>query len=310
MKKLLLLFFSISFSLSSFAQWYIDMNFENGADSIITIDTVIMPNNQWQIGTPSKTYFDSAYSLTQALMTDTANPYFGPSVSRSEIKWADPQSTFFNYGYIQITFRHKFDTDTLIDGCSVEFSHDGGLSFIDVNNNLFGDVWHYNLTTGQYIDEDSLPNGKIGLSGNSGGWIETSIELNQCDYTMWDTDTLIIHFIFRANSDNATNKEGWLIDDINFSFNYCESVSEHSLFTSTLYPNPTTHYTTLEFENPTNAIFNLQVFDITGRVVMEQSAITSNRITLNTQHLPAGIYHYRLMALEEKLQSFGKLIIH
>ncbi len=86
-------------------------------------------------------------------------------------------------------------------------------------------------------------------------------------------------------------------------------IPEHPPFTSTLYPNPATNSATLEFENPTNTAFNLQVFDITGRVVIEQSIITTNRIQLNTQHLPAGIYHYRLIAAEEKLQSFGKLII-
>jgi hypothetical protein len=76
-----------------------------------------------------------------------------------------------------------------------------------------------------------------------------------------------------------------------------------------IYPNPATHSATLGFENSANVTFDLQVFDITGSVVMEQSAITSNRITLNTQHLAAGIYHYRLISEKEKKQSFGKFVV-
>lgn len=86
-------------------------------------------------------------------------------------------------------------------------------------------------------------------------------------------------------------------------------VSENEFIKTTLYPNPANNSATLEFENPTNTSFNFQIFDITGRVVMEQSAITTNRITLNTQHLPAGIYHYRLLAEEKKKQSFGKFVV-
>lgn len=309
MKKLILFILSLSFSFTVFAQWEMNINFENGLDSIIKIDTVIMPNNQWQIGTPSKTYFDSAYSPTHALITDTINPYFGPSVSRAEIKWVGYNG--FNYGQAEMYFNHKFNTDSLLDGCSIEFSTDGGLSFTNVLNNSIGNVQHYNPSTGLLIYDDSLPNNKFGLSGNSNGWIQTSVQFySQCSPTMWNTDTLIIHFVFRANSVNASNKEGWMIDDIYFYNNLCESVQENTLtyFFSTLYPNPALNSATIDFENPTNANFSLQVYDITGRTVIEQN-IKTNRTQLNTQNLPPGIYQYRLISEKERRQSFGKFVV-
>jgi hypothetical protein len=309
MKKLLLLIFSVSFSLSLSAQWYMYMDFENSADSIITIDTVMMPNNQWQIGTPSKVWMNSGYSQTHSIMTDTINPYFGPSVSRFEVKWADPNfgNTFQN-GYVHIDFKHKFDTDSMVDGCSVEFSHDGGLSFINVLNNPFGNVQHFPLTSGEPLLDDSLPNGKRGLSGNSGGWIQTSIMLNPCVFTPWDTDTLIIHFVFRANSTNQNNREGWLIDDINFDLSYCESVPEYNL-SSTLYPNPAINTAIIDFENNSNASYQLQVVDFTGRIVMEQAVIRANRIELNIENLARGMYQYRLVAEKEKRRSVGRFVV-
>ncbi|MGE0635597.1 MAG: T9SS type A sorting domain-containing protein [Bacteroidia bacterium] len=312
MKKLLLLVFSVSFSLSSFAQWDMNIDFENGADSIITIDTVIMPNNQWQIGVPSKTYFDSAYSPMRALMTDTLNPYYGPSVSRAEIKIGNPSGGGWYFGYVSGSLYHKFNTDSLTDGCSIEFSYDNGLSFVNLNNyvaNGNGYIQHMRLVDGVQFFEDSLPNDKIGLSGNSGDWINTQFQIFNCNIgNIWKSDSLIFHFVFRANSENLDSLDGWLIDNIQISTGYCESVPEHTLFTSTLYPNPATHSATLEFENPTNTTFGLQIFDITGRVVMEQGNITNNRIQLNTQHLPAGIYHYQLISEKEKKQSFGRFV--
>lgn len=312
MKKLILFIFSVSFSFTVSAQWGMNIDFENGLDSIIKIDTVIMPNNQWQIGTPSKTYFNSAYSPTHAIMTDTVNPYYGPSVSRFEIKYPAPWNSWF-LGGVYLVFTHKFDTDSLMDGCSIEYSTDDGLSFINILNNPFGNIQHYNPITQEEIHEDSLPNDKMGLSGNSNGWIETNVQFfgfsEGCSQQiMWSSDTLIVHFVFRANSSNPNNKEGWMIDDIHFYANECLSIEELNSFTSTLYPNPTSNSATIDFENPTNSTFSLQVFDITGRTVIEQTNIRTNRTQLNTQNLPPGIYQYLLISEKERRQSFGKFV--
>jgi hypothetical protein len=100
-----------------------------------------------------------------------------------------------------------------------------------------------------------------------------------------------------------------------FSFGpgcYCDNhigISENiSMFSSTVFPNPATNSATIDFENPTNANFGLQVFDITGRTVIEQN-IKTNRTQLNTQNLPPGIYQYRLISEKERRQNFGKFVV-
>ena len=100
-----------------------------------------------------------------------------------------------------------------------------------------------------------------------------------------------------------------MLDDILLE-DYAFSIEESFLetFSSTLYPNPAHNSATIDFENPTNANFNLQVFDITGRAVIEQN-IKTNRAQLNTQHLPPGIYQYRLLSEKERRQSFGKFVV-
>ncbi len=78
---------------------------------------------------------------------------------------------------------------------------------------------------------------------------------------------------------------------------------------STLYPNPANGFVTIEFENTSNAAFRLQIIDLAGRVVMEQTNITTGRVQVNTQSLDSGVYHYRLLSESAKKQSFGKLIV-
>ncbi|MCG3166351.1 MAG: hypothetical protein POELPBGB_02129 [Bacteroidia bacterium] len=310
MRKILLLLFCFSVSLKLSAQWYTFLDFENSADSIINIDTVIMPNNQWQIGTPLKTYFDSAYSTSHALMTDTINPYFGPSVSRAEIKIGNEFGGGWWYGYVNLQFYHKFDTDSLTDGCSIEFSYDGGLTFINVLNYIqtfgAGSINHYNETTSQNYFEDSLPNNKIGLSGNSNGWINTSIFLYNCGGVTWQTDSLIFHFVFRANSDNPASLEGWMIDDIMFNTGYCESVPELNSFSSIVYPNPSSNTVTIDYGLQIGKS-ELEIRNSLGQII-HQSAITNPKSIIDISQFTQGIYHYILFSEKEKKHSFGKFI--
>jgi hypothetical protein len=51
----------------------------------ITIDTGSHLHNSWQIGRPGKSVFDSAYTLPNAIMTDTLNTY--PPMIRRYLYW-------------------------------------------------------------------------------------------------------------------------------------------------------------------------------------------------------------------------------
>jgi len=55
----------------------------------------------------------------------------------------------------------------------------------------------------------------------------------------------------------------------------------------TLYPNPATNTITLEADNDLKEI---EVFDISGKSVLQKQAQSSNKITLNIEMLPNGIY--------------------
>jgi hypothetical protein len=87
-------------------------------------------------------------------------------------------------------------------------------------------------------------------------------------------------------------------------------ISENSITSfSKAYPNPASGFVTIEFENTANAAFSLQIMNLTGRVVEEQTNITTGRVSIKVQSLASGIYHYRLLSESMKQRSFDKLIV-
>ena len=117
MKKLLLLNLILIITTAGKAQ--ITINFET-PDSLLQIDTANV-NNVWQIGAPTKTFFDSAYSAPNAIVTDTFNFYSDTNHSVFTLKVYDPSWGFFGPS-IEVGYRHKFDTDSLQDGGYIEVS--------------------------------------------------------------------------------------------------------------------------------------------------------------------------------------------
>ena len=71
MKKLILVLMLLIGMRGNAQIWQLSENiyFET-TDSLLKIDTNLI-GNIWQIGTPSKTFFDSAYSVPNAIVTDT-----------------------------------------------------------------------------------------------------------------------------------------------------------------------------------------------------------------------------------------------
>lgn len=78
MKKIYLIALLSFNALWMFAQVDKDTTWEffrfDSSNIYLQIDTT-SSNNIWQVGQPSKTFFDSAYSPVNAIVTDTINSY-------------------------------------------------------------------------------------------------------------------------------------------------------------------------------------------------------------------------------------------
>jgi hypothetical protein len=75
-----------------------------------------------------------------------------------------------------------------------------------------------------------------------------------------------------------------------------------------VFPNPFTHFTTIQVEGKAYESLKLSVFDVTGRLVAEESSAFTNSIELQNNNFGAGIYIYHLEG-DGGLINTGKLIV-
>jgi len=264
-------------------------------DRVIT-DTIADTNNIWQIGTLNKTMADTNACSTDAIMTDTINPYPANDTSSFIIKTVATYGTY--YGCKTISGLYYVQTDSLNDYGMIEFSPDNGLSWVDLlNDTVYGDnfFWY----------------SKPVLTGHSGG-------CNIFECVMFDIgsafginvgDTLLFRFTFISDSifDNSC---GLLFDDI-YMWDYIEGISDTRFraFKSKVFPNPVAEQFTIEFDNPDAASLELAVYDIHSKPVMKLENITREKIILNAADFKPGIYMYKLTNFKESKRSWGKFVV-
>lgn len=264
-------------------------------------------NNIWQKGKTLKFGTTNARDTSCAIFTDSLNPY--PINNYSAFHFMFPKN-YGQWGFAQqynyyLKFWHKFDTDSLLDGCWLEFSNDSGMTWHKVDslnfgfpNNYFNNGWNAcNLYTNNIASVtpafvDTLLDGTKAWSGNSNGWRYTSLWINMAFPIKPGRSGGLnaIRFVFKSDSIN-NNKQGWIIDD--FAAGWVETwgaVNDISLFNQLpIYPNPST-----------NGIFNIsfpssfvkgtmQVFNINGQKIKDE--ILRKEIDLKNQ--PNGLYYYK-----------------
>ena len=281
MKKLLL---SISLTLiaaTSFGQWlgddWFDLNFEDTTTlDHLRIDSIANQNNLWQVGTPQKTVFTSAYSSPYAIVTDTINSYPINDTSSFEIVnlatgfgWQMPHTVILS-GYYQV------NSDTLTDYGKIEVSPDNGTTWIDIVNDTAYSNYYQWWTV------------KPVLSGNSNGWQQFTVWLAPLGplFNVQYNDTILYRFTFISDS-VQTNKDGLMFDDFHFE-DWAEGIAEiQNDNLISISPNPTSdelifHRTKVS----TNS--KIQILNYSGQVLYNNSNFIGE--TIDIRQLSNGIY--------------------
>ncbi|MCX6272113.1 MAG: T9SS type A sorting domain-containing protein [Bacteroidetes bacterium] len=315
MKKILLLVLLLSLWLSSYSQYPMfnirdTINFETN-----TLPYQIVPNmeNAWEIGVPQKTDFNSAFSPPNALVTSLQNPY--PPVNISGFEFHMPTAYYidpdFPYMSTFLSFRHKFDTDTLQDWCRVEISYDYGNNWHMMNDTLIIDsVTNFPYICQWYTPLSSIFGNESRVSGKSNGWVQ-SVYIWQWMVVVKSTATLIpnladslfIRFLFTSDA-IQNNKEGWMIDDI---FTGWADLGGGTILNPdeawTLSPNPTHDLITIS--NTMNyKADNILISDLTGNVVYKMKTKNQKHIEIPLGHLPPSIYFCRIQSGNSTFKTF------
>lgn len=227
------------------------------------IDTAFV-NNIWQIGLPSKNEFDQAYSVPLALVTDTLLTYSTNNRSVFEFVVTSDDAT-------DITFWHKWDTDSLTDGGVVEASFDGGNTW----TNVIDAPQFYLLNFYSEANTISSNDNKPGFTGAS-DWVQSRITGYAFNY---------IRFRFTFTSDNiGDDRDGWMIDDFVFLCTGTSIEDQINGSTFRVFPNPATDAIFVETDKPLHDI-HLRLSDLCGHQVL-----TGNLPALDVSTLPKGMY--------------------
>jgi hypothetical protein len=216
MKSYLLQFVFILASINTYGQSealvdiYIDFSENN---PLLTIDNSL-PDNQWEIGIPSKDGFDSAYSDPSAICTKLDENYASNSISSFQIAVVSER---FGSGVLE--FVHKYDTEPDIAGGYIEMSYDKGDTWQNIVRQGYG---MQNL----YEASDIIFNDEAAFNGKIDDWAIVHIDFlwyallkGASDWPDgWglgydDPDTLIFKFSFISN-EQSVGKPGWLVDNV------------------------------------------------------------------------------------------------
>lgn len=275
----------------------IDSCFFEGICPIVKIDTAI-PNNLWQIGKPQKPFFSSSYSPSNAIVTDTINSY--PINNDS---YFDIVHTGYGNGNLILSFKHKYDTDTLTDGGYIEVSYDAGQTW---QNIIYDSTVMFYSTLNFYDSDDTLTGGKAGFSGKNGDWVYSSIQLIWCLPVLKSSscgDSVIFRFHFISDS-VETNRDGWMIDDVfimwmDMGSGYDEINPPVSF---TVFPNPFDKAAVIEYDAANSREITITLTDIFGREIPvyrnNNQGAGKQRLTLNSEELKLskGIYFLQIQA--------------
>ncbi len=313
---ILLLSFFVVFGKAAKSQnqyYYNDsVTFETPTTKII-IDTGA--NNLWQIGTPHKLFFDSAYAGQKAIVTDTINSYT-PNNRSSFIYIIRAPYTYSCY--TGMSFWHRYEMDSLHAKGIIEASYDGGNSWVILKDTnqvglLQSSFWwdgDYHEATGTYTPH------LLTITGKSDGWIQSTINWQwwwpvRGDTIITPVDSLMIQFTFISDSSVNNAHEGWMIDEIVTSAAkawMCSGIEEHQGTNRlSVYPNPFTTESTIKSEQFLNNA-TLTLYNSLGETVYRKQHISGQKFLLLRNGLPHGLYTV-IITEKGKITGKGKIII-
>jgi len=271
----------------------------------------------WQIGGSNKPVFSPVGSyLMHGIMTDTIGSY-PVNVNSSFIIKAN-----FSEPNIGMAFWHRYETDSGHDGGVVEFSVDSGANWANV---IGCDPYDYRgtiNTENYYGAGDTLSGGIPAFSGNSGGEVESILQIVNCyayrtmtrpcywlDSADWEAYySPDIWFRFRFVSDSIPDAySGWFIDSVIFYASYCPGsvATAGSQPEIKLSPDPASSSVTIT--TGLNSGYTIWLYNMLGQQVVQANDCQPVQ-QLDVSSLPAGVYQVVLMDADHQ-RYYERLVI-
>lgn len=316
MRKILISAILLLFSQAVISQPIIYISDQHDFTSPIpylSIDTS-QTSNVWQIGQPSKTIFDSAFTGSRALITDSMNLCQGINLSSLVFRLQPDTSVYPVYwigtGFIE--FMHKYDFDSLHSGGIIEIQYNDTGQWISIIDDLQPcmPTWS-NL----YSEMDTLMDGTYAITGKNHAWKWAFIDFQwalACKDYWIIPEVISLRFSYLSDS-VAQPGEGWMIDDLKIDIIELTggiSTMREGHFKTMVYPNPVRQESVrISWDPGLSEIVDCSVYNAQGGSI---STITNHFeqhwVSIDCSRLPSGNYLYQIITESGKISS-GKFII-
>lgn len=261
------------------------MFFDDASDDL-QLDSVY-PAGCWEVGTPMKAVFTSAYSPGRALVTDTLLPYPDSTTCYAEFTLI---STNENYSGRSILFEQMRDMDNT---SKAYFEVRGEWS---TEWHRYGTEWPEELI----IDGNYQPNTGNGhvMVGSSNGWESVQLE-SQCMGVFWHSGdrwyepTMHVRLVFESLG-NTSARDGWMIDNVRAGVSLCSGgIGSNRTAEMGIAPIPANDQVTVTNASAEEKPVQWTVLTAEGRMVLSGQQGATGPFTIPTNDLEPGAYALR-----------------
>jgi hypothetical protein len=254
---------------------------------------VLLPdstNQLWQLGKSSK--FDGVLSSKPALYTDTLTSY-PINVDEGIVMMLYDASGINAYHWYDVYFKHRFETDSLVDGAYIEVSLDSGSTWvnaIDYMDSISWPMWGpYSV---DFYSTDYLVNGqRSAFTGRGINYRQSHIHLGLITAIVANPEIIdfplapYLRFSFVSDSID-TQKAGWQIDEVEI-WGVITSGIEERLKPIVVLPNPSSGLFRIQSVNHQDLYF--EVSDLKGRKILT-GRMNGTSAAIDLSSYPSGTY--------------------
>ena len=256
----------------------------------------VSSDDLWEIGTPTTPQLNNV--VTSGYVTNpTGNT---PDGTTSLLT-----SPCYNLTSLQdpvLKFKMAFALEQDYDIVYVEYSTDQG-----ANWNILGTASDPNWYNSNRTNASS---GGVDCQNCPGSqWTGTDATLKEYSYNLsaFNSESSII-FRFKFVADPNTNDEGVVVDDFTIDASAILSVNDFEEGEFLIYPNPSTAIFNIKRATTTGENMNVEVYDVTGKLIRSKSNIIDGDYELNMNNVSKGLYFLQVSIGNKRLVK--KLILN
>ena len=255
----------------------------NSFDDVNTDKWIVSDNNLWQIGTPTTTLLNN--KVASGYVTNPSGNY--PDQTTSYLT-----SPCYNLSRLEspvLKFKMVFDLEENWDIVYLEYSTDQGANW-QVLGTANDPNWYNsnrtNASSGAADDCQNCPGAQ---------WTGTDTTLKEYSYNLspLNGETNVI-FRFSFISDPLTNNEGVVVDDFQIDATAILAVDDFEEGEFLIYPNPSTSIFNIKRRNTAGQNMNINVFDVTGKLIKKHTNITEDNYQLQMNGVAKGVYFIKI----------------